>query len=328
MEEKLKVSVLVPLYNAEKYIEACARSLFRQSYPHLELIFCDDCSTDGSVELLKRVITDYPNRISQVVILQNEQNQGVAAVRETLLHAASSSFITYVDADDFVADDFVRLLVEKQQESDADIVSCDVILHEADKDTPLLERDVETREEAVLWLLKPNESRKALFGRLIRKDLFLKNGISFTKGINIGEDWQAMVKLTYYAHTVGVLHQLLYTYNMTNTNSLTHNSKRFSRPKVTQEIASCESLVEFFKDKENIFYSTVKDTEAILVAYLKGMSLKSGNKAAFDYCAEKFLTLDRKYHGSGFLQVNPITTYIRSNYYLLYLYGWVKSFFK
>ena len=86
------VSILVPVYGVEKYIERCARSLFEQTYENLEYIFVDDCTPDKSIEILKRVIEDYPNRKNQVRIIHHEHNRGLAAARNTALDAATSEF--------------------------------------------------------------------------------------------------------------------------------------------------------------------------------------------------------------------------------------------
>ena len=72
-----KVSILVPVYGVEKYIERCARSLFEQTYDNIEYIFVDDCTKDRSIEILQKVLEDYPNRKNQVKILHHEKNTSV-----------------------------------------------------------------------------------------------------------------------------------------------------------------------------------------------------------------------------------------------------------
>ena len=117
------VSILVPVYGVEKYIERCARSLFEQTYNNLEYIFVDDCTPDNSIAILKRVMEEYPMRKGQVRILRHERNRGIAAARNTALDAAQGSFLSHVDSDDYLARDAIRLLVNKQVETGADIVT-------------------------------------------------------------------------------------------------------------------------------------------------------------------------------------------------------------
>ena len=117
------VSILVPIYKVEKYIERCAISLFEQTYDNIEYIFVDDCSPDNSVSILKEVMERYPQRKNRVRILQHEKNRGLSAARNTAINAASGLFISHVDSDDYLDPDAIKLLVEKQLETGADIVT-------------------------------------------------------------------------------------------------------------------------------------------------------------------------------------------------------------
>ena len=80
-----KVSILVPVYGVEQYIERCARSLFEQDYENLEYIFVDDCSPDHSIELLEKTLCDYPKRKEQVRIIRHEKSVGSQGIPVTLL---------------------------------------------------------------------------------------------------------------------------------------------------------------------------------------------------------------------------------------------------
>ena len=97
-----KVSVIVPIYGVEPYIERCVRSLMEQTYTNCEYIFVDDCTPDASVEILKRVLEDYPNRKQKVKIIQNEKNQGLPQTRKHGFQYATGDFVANVDSDDFV----------------------------------------------------------------------------------------------------------------------------------------------------------------------------------------------------------------------------------
>ena len=83
MEKSIQplVSILVPIYNVERYIERCARSVFEQTYKNLEFIFVDDCSPDKSVKILERVAEDYPQWKGRIKILHHDYNRGLAAAR-------------------------------------------------------------------------------------------------------------------------------------------------------------------------------------------------------------------------------------------------------
>lgn len=120
-----KVSVIVPVYGVEKYIERCARSLFEQTLDDIEYLFIDDCTPDRSIEVLKSALEDYPNRKPQVIIHRMEQNSGQAAVREWGMLNASGDFVIHCDSDDWVDVTMYEKLYNKAKENDSDVVICD-----------------------------------------------------------------------------------------------------------------------------------------------------------------------------------------------------------
>ena len=126
------VSILVPVYNVEQYIERCARSLFEQTYDNLEYIFVDDCTPDKSIQILERVLAEYPQRREQTKIIHHDRNRGLAAARNTAVENCSGVFLTHVDSDDWIEFNAVELLVNKQQENDADIVSSNTFCQYSD----------------------------------------------------------------------------------------------------------------------------------------------------------------------------------------------------
>src|SRR5574344_2940798 len=120
-----KVSIIIPIYNVEKYIERCARSLFEQTEEDLEFIFVNDVTPDNSIQILNNVIKDYPSRKHQIKILENEKNLGVAETRLKGIMEASGEYIIHCDSDDWVDRDIYRMLYEKAKAEDLDIVWCD-----------------------------------------------------------------------------------------------------------------------------------------------------------------------------------------------------------
>ena len=108
-----KVSILVPIYGVEQYIDRCARSLFEQTYPNLEYVFVNDCTKDRSVEVLRKVLEAYPEKGNAVKIVDHERNRGLAAARNTALAHATGEFVCLVDSDDWLELNALELLVNK-----------------------------------------------------------------------------------------------------------------------------------------------------------------------------------------------------------------------
>ena len=111
--------MVIPVYNAEKYIEKCANSLLQQSYTELELLFVDDGSQDQSWQILKKMAEK-----DKRIVLLHQQNAGTSATRNRGIEAASGEYLTFVDGDDYVGPDYMASLVEKMEESEADMAIC------------------------------------------------------------------------------------------------------------------------------------------------------------------------------------------------------------
>ena len=95
-----KVSVIVPVYNAEKYIERCVRSLYNQTLDDIEYIFVDDCTPDNSMEVLQKVMDEYPKRKLHTKIIIHTTNTGQSGSRKDGILAATGDYIIHCDADD------------------------------------------------------------------------------------------------------------------------------------------------------------------------------------------------------------------------------------
>ncbi len=117
------VSLIVPIYKVEKYIEQCARSVLGQSWPSIQFIFVDDCSPDGSIDLLEALIErEFSGLKSQIQIIRKPVNEGLPQARRTGIAAATGDFILHVDADDWIEPDAVEKLARKADETGADVV--------------------------------------------------------------------------------------------------------------------------------------------------------------------------------------------------------------
>lgn len=128
MESLPLVSVIVPVYRAEKFIQQCARSLFEQTLEEMEFIFVNDCTPDSSMVILREIIKEYPNRARQVRIVEHDQNKGSATARNTGLDNARGSYIIYCDSDDWVEREMYEKMIKKAFDDKADIVGCDFIM--------------------------------------------------------------------------------------------------------------------------------------------------------------------------------------------------------
>lgn len=111
------ISVIVPVYNVQKYVDRCIKSLINQTYQNIEIILVDDGSTDKSSDICKRYNNKYPN-----IIYYRKKNGGLSSARNMGLSLASGQFLMFVDSDDYVDNDYCISAVENQSQFNADIV--------------------------------------------------------------------------------------------------------------------------------------------------------------------------------------------------------------
>lgn len=115
-----KISVIVPVYNVEKYIEKCVDSIIRQSYPYLEIILVNDASTDISGKLCD----DLAKKDERIKVFHNKKNSGVSSARNIGIQIATGDFIGFVDGDDIIERDMYEILISNFKRYNADIVAC------------------------------------------------------------------------------------------------------------------------------------------------------------------------------------------------------------
>ncbi|MBO4585634.1 MAG: glycosyltransferase family 2 protein, partial [Bacteroidales bacterium] len=118
-----KVSIIVPIYKVEPYIEHCARSVLSQTWPDTEFIFVDDGSPDRSREILEQLIDrEFPQLKSRITVIAKPVNQGLPQARLTGIKAATGDYIMHVDSDDWVDPDMAEKLVREAERTGADVV--------------------------------------------------------------------------------------------------------------------------------------------------------------------------------------------------------------
>lgn len=251
------VSILVPVYQVEEYIERCAHSLFGQTYPNIEYVFVDDATPDASMDILELVLTAYPERKRNVHIIRHEQNKGLATVRNTLVEASHGEFVLHVDSDDWMESNAVELLVKRQQETDADIVSAEAYDYYGEG---VLKNHLRSggnldRESLLKGILKLEVST-SVWRRLIRKSLYDEHNIKCDERGSGGEDFQTLPRLVYYAHTVAGIDTPVYYYNRTNRHSIVATGLNDIGVQL-QGLVSARVIISFFSDKETCFRELV-----------------------------------------------------------------------
>lgn len=244
-----RVSICIPIYRVEAYIERCTRSVLEQTYDNIEFIFVNDCTPDKSIEKLKNVISEYPSKKNRINIISHDINKGLAAARNTGVECASGEFIMHVDSDDWIEPDAVELLVKRQLETGADIVSGNAIAHYDGYTTTLIEPDYKDKEQMLHNVIKLTLDH-VIWRRLIRRDLYIKNNIYAQEGVNIGEDHHTLPKLVYSAGSIAKIDIPIYHYNCQNSSSYTRSTNlKKELTIIHDDLASIDILSDFFYGK-------------------------------------------------------------------------------
>ena len=220
--KSIKVSIITPIYGVEKYIEKCARSLLEQDYENIEYIFVDDKTKDNSINILKRIIQEYPNRINQIKIIRHQTNKGLSAARETGIQNSTGEYLMHVDSDDFVEKNTISLCIKKILNNHPDIVITGTI-HEYKNNKSKIDYSTckyKNKEQYLKDVIKQNIPT-CIWGKLIKRSLYIKNEIHCLSNISFGEDYAVLPKLLFYAKSIETVHNPLYHYTHYNNNSYT-----------------------------------------------------------------------------------------------------------
>lgn len=247
-----KVSIIIPVYKVEKYIERCVRTLFGQTLDSLEFIFVDDCSPDNSIELLKKVLNDYPNRLEQVKIIRHEVNKGVGKSRQDGVDAASGEYIIHCDPDDWVELDMYEKMYTKATDENVDVVICDYYENFSDSETLKKTRPDELTSLSVLANitgLVPNKINGCLWNKLMKRELY--NTVSFIPGVYIQEDDLIWVQLLDKEHSISYIDSAFYHYWINRQDSL---MKSFSKKTVIDNMHALKFVDGIIKSNKSTQY--------------------------------------------------------------------------
>lgn len=282
------VSICVPVYNVERYIERCAVSLFEQSCQDIECVFVNDGSPDSSLDKLKAVVERYPAIRDKVKIVEHERNRGLSAARNTAIAHSSGEFILHVDSDDYLDEEAVEHLVRKQEETGADIVTGQAICIEKEKAFLMERPQFSSNQDFIKDMIKPS-IHHTIWGRLIRKSLYLDHGIQAKEGVNIGEDLQVMTQLAFYSNKVESIWDVVYHYDCTNDLSYMNQFDTKHIKRLVQDTQSMEVVRTFFKGKSDLYRD---EAEQYLFAYYLSLLRhygRSGEREEFS-CIRKKLS--------------------------------------
>jgi hypothetical protein len=253
-----KVSVIVPIYNIEAYLEKCIKSLLKQTLKDIEIILVNDCSTDNS----QSIIDKYVKKDKRVKAYINEKNSGLSFTRNHGMKYAKGEYLSFIDGDDYIEPDMLEKMYDKAKEEDADIVECDFVLDFPNK--KIINRS--KLDENIIVSI-----RVAAWNKLYRRKLVEKLKLEFPVGL-LYEDVVFCYKIIPFANKISYVPEPFYHYIQRPQSLINTKNKR------VREIYDCLNMVlDYYKEKK--IYEKYKDQlEFIYMRYILSSSLLRVNK--------------------------------------------------
>lgn len=238
------VSIVVPVYNVEKYIARCLNSLINQTYKKIEIIVVDDGSEDNSGTLCD----EFGQKDDRIQII-HQRNKGLSAARNTGLRYCNGKYVCFIDSDDFVAVEFIECMLSNIKKSEADIIQCKVraFINESDLNKLLMSNDFcvySGRDMCHNLLNDVIEGSGVVQNKLYKSELFIRH--KFIEG-KIHEDEYIVYRL-FYESNVAVLESELYYYQSKRPDSITHSE--YSIRRLDGVEAARERMLFFKKQNE------------------------------------------------------------------------------
>lgn len=226
------ISIVVPIYNAENYLRRCVDSILAQTFGDFELLLVNDGSCDGSLDVCQQ----YAAQDGRVRVI-DKPNGGVSSARNLGLESATAEWVMFVDADDWIEPNTLALAVPYIGEYD--IVRLAWVAHMPDEVKNKRVMNAETPNQLLKQLLR-RRTKLAIWGTLIRRDLFILNDIRFDASYNYAEDWLALLRVVCKCKSVKTLPEsFVYHYDMTNMASCINN---MSIAKMACNIRLCHDI--------------------------------------------------------------------------------------
>ncbi|MCL2414040.1 MAG: glycosyltransferase family 2 protein [Bacteroidales bacterium] len=250
-----KISVIIPIYNSEKYVKQTLNFVRFQSYKNLEIICVLDCPTDNSVEIVKEIAKE-DNRIK---LVEHSKNMGLAVARNSGIENATGEFLHFMDSDDLLSCNFYEIMINAAIENDADVSACSVFNEKKPKQSIWFAKDevIFGREK-----IKKTEVlfRGWIWRYLIKRDFWDKHSFSFPNLV-IMEDLPVAIPMIYHANKIAVCSDAVYFYKNRENSLLNENEN-----------------TDFSKEQKKIRKKNVSKAKKAMKDVMKTYSIKRPNK--------------------------------------------------
>ena len=283
---KKELSIVVPVYNVEKYIIACLKSLTKQTFKNIEIICINDGSTDNSLKKLKR----YAKKDSRIIVF-DQQNKGVSASRNRGLLISQGEYITFVDSDDVVGLNVYERCMESFKKNHSDIVVFEYLIYPNFKNFEILQDHLYINDS--FSATQNFNINNALWNKVFKKSLIVKNNITFKEDMIYGEDDLFRIMTFTKAQIINTITGIYYYYrkDRIGNSERTYSNER----KLIDDIKRANYLIDYFIENQYfqqldyLLNFTLRETYHRIIQLNDDQKKKNYSQIVIDICKNKLL---------------------------------------
>lgn len=305
-----KVTVIIPVYNSEKYIGKCIESILKQTYNDYEIMVVNDGSKDNS----QKIIDEYKNKYPEKIIAIKQENKGVSITRNESIKRANGKYIMFIDNDDYIDNDYIETFVREAEKDDYDIV-LGGYRRITDKQKILKELKLQNKEWSKMMIPAP-------WAKIYKKQYLIDNNITFLKN-NIGEDIYFNLKAMLLTKKIKIIDYIGYNW-FYNTQSVSNTiQKNITNLQIYELLNACyKELEESNLIKEN--YNLIKTFFTRYIVWVISFSTKGlDKKTLYNEYDKLFKWLEQKFPD---YKKNSMLTYTKPKGEILSIRFFTKTF--
>lgn len=298
------VSVIIPIYNAEKYLRECVESVLNQTYTRLEIIMLDDGSSDNSL----LICTQFAEKDVRIRVFHHE-NMGVSATRNRGIELASGVYIIFVDADDTIDAGMIEDMVLHAQDDSLVVVSLGALGKKNMDETDILGNTIKDSIKKKFWYLYHKQLINPPWNKLYQSSL-IRGKIKFDEKLSLGEDLLFNLDYLNYVKNFVFLDKAYYHYRNTGNESLSH---KYYENGFQIQVCLFEKLISFCKSEVEL---TSTQWGELYWGYFKALQASIDSEYEFNRCVFTESMLN-KMEGKEFTDVFRKTLQYKKQYRLV-----------
>lgn len=316
----MKVSIIIPVFNVEKYIARCLESILSQTYGNLEIILINDCTLDNSMT----IVDTYAKKDSRIKITNLEKNRGLMRVREIGIKISTGDYIMFCDSDDWMPENAVQLLIDKAIETHADFVTgAYERINFKGKSIALQKPKLSYGNDSrsVYKSLLNNELKHSLWGKIYKASILRNHDFIVYDHFTNSEDKLLMYQMVEFVENVQAITDVVYYYYV-NEKSLSIDPKRFASSKSIDNVCLVSNyLVNKFCGDAQLFHLLEQNLVNVALSLARSHAV---NPEKFVKCIDlpekkDLLSLKKMY------KLFPLRMFFR-NYMFIRLYSIICAF--